>query len=80
MYRPLVKPTQEDYERYWTTHAQPMGLVDHHQSVVLTVFIDTGLIEVTSREHCHIAANFCAKIARSHQDLDIFSHIRRSYH
>ncbi|KAF9316914.1 hypothetical protein BG003_001402 [Podila horticola] len=40
-----VKPTQEDYERYWTTHAQPMGLVDHHQSVVLTVFIDTGLIE-----------------------------------
>lgn len=40
-----VKPSQEDYERYWTTHAQPMGLVDHHQSVVLTVFIDTGLIE-----------------------------------
>ncbi|KAG0039519.1 hypothetical protein BGZ82_007914 [Podila clonocystis] len=40
-----VKPTQEDYERYWTIHAQPMGLVDHHQSVVLTVFIDTGLIE-----------------------------------
>ncbi|KAF9327607.1 hypothetical protein BG006_009105 [Podila minutissima] len=40
-----VKPTQEDYERYWTTHAQPMGLVDHHQSVVLTLFIDTGLIE-----------------------------------
>lgn len=41
-----VKPTQEDLESYWGANLQPLGLVDHHQSVVLTVFIDAGLIEV----------------------------------
>ncbi|KAG0211245.1 hypothetical protein BGX33_004424 [Mortierella sp. NVP41] len=40
-----IKPTQEDLESYWGSNLQPLGLVDHHQSVVLTVFIDAGLIE-----------------------------------
>ncbi|KAF9182652.1 hypothetical protein BGZ50_004785 [Haplosporangium sp. Z 11] len=40
-----IKPTQEDLESYWMTNLQPLGLVDHHLSVVLTVFIDVGLIE-----------------------------------
>ncbi|KAK5821402.1 Rapamycin-insensitive companion of mTOR, N-term-domain-containing protein [Linnemannia elongata] len=40
-----IKPTQEDLESYWGNNLQPLGLVDHHQSVVLTVFIDAGLIE-----------------------------------
>ncbi|KAF8942829.1 hypothetical protein BGZ47_006093 [Haplosporangium gracile] len=40
-----IKPTQEDLESYWGNNLQPLGLVDHHHSVVLTVFIDAGLIE-----------------------------------
>ncbi|KAG0275117.1 hypothetical protein BGZ95_009172, partial [Linnemannia exigua] len=40
-----IKPTQEDLESYWGSNLQPLGLVDHHQSVVLTIFIDAGLIE-----------------------------------
>ncbi|KAF9560454.1 hypothetical protein EC968_006211 [Mortierella alpina] len=40
-----IKPTQEDLDNYWETNLEPLGLVDHHQSVVLTVFIDAGLIE-----------------------------------
>ncbi|GJJ68152.1 rapamycin-insensitive companion of mTOR [Entomortierella parvispora] len=40
-----VKPTQEDLDSYWSSNLQPLGLVDHHQSVVLTVFIDAGLLE-----------------------------------
>ncbi|KAF9126477.1 hypothetical protein BGW39_006597 [Mortierella sp. 14UC] len=42
-----IKPTQEDLESYWGSNLQPLGLVDHHQSVVLTIFIDAGLIETT---------------------------------
>ncbi|KAG0286513.1 hypothetical protein BGZ96_009391 [Linnemannia gamsii] len=42
-----VKPSQDDLESYWGNNLQPLGLVDHHQSVVLTVFIDAGLIETT---------------------------------
>lgn len=44
----LVKPTQEELDSYWGSSLQPLGLVDHHQSVVLTVFIDAGLLEVSS--------------------------------
>ncbi|KAF9959695.1 hypothetical protein BGZ70_008784 [Mortierella alpina] len=40
-----IKPTQEDLDNYWEANLEPLGLVDHHQSVVLTVFIDAGLIE-----------------------------------
>ncbi|KAF9286034.1 hypothetical protein BGZ68_003305 [Mortierella alpina] len=40
-----IKPTQEDLDSYWESNLEPLGLVDHHQSVVLTVFIDAGLIE-----------------------------------
>ncbi|KAI1315132.1 hypothetical protein EDD11_001279 [Mortierella claussenii] len=40
-----VKPTQEELDGYWGSNLQPLGLVDHHQSVVLTVFIEAGLIE-----------------------------------
>ncbi|KAF8934324.1 hypothetical protein BGZ58_005786 [Dissophora ornata] len=40
-----IKPSQEDLDSYWGSNLQPLGLVDHHQSVVLTVFIDAGLIE-----------------------------------
>ncbi|KAG0378575.1 hypothetical protein BGX24_003458 [Mortierella sp. AD032] len=40
-----IKPTPEDLESYWGSNLQPLGLVDHHQSVVLTIFIDAGLIE-----------------------------------
>ncbi|KAF9928127.1 hypothetical protein FBU30_002629 [Linnemannia zychae] len=40
-----IKPTQDDLESYWGSNLQPLGIVDHHQSVVLTVFIDAGLIE-----------------------------------
>ncbi|KAG0307192.1 hypothetical protein BGZ98_000828 [Dissophora globulifera] len=43
--RHTVKPTQEDLDSYWGSNLQPLGLLDHHQSVVLTVFIDAGLIE-----------------------------------
>ncbi|KAG0222326.1 hypothetical protein BGX31_009204 [Mortierella sp. GBA43] len=35
----------EDLDNYWESNLEPLGLVDHHQSVVLTVFIDAGLIE-----------------------------------
>ncbi|KAF9918100.1 hypothetical protein BX616_010197 [Lobosporangium transversale] len=41
-----VKPTQDDLDSYWESNLQPLGLVDHHQSIVLTVFIDAGLIEM----------------------------------
>ncbi|KAF9434712.1 hypothetical protein BGZ76_007560 [Entomortierella beljakovae] len=40
-----VKPTQEDFDGYWGSNIPPLGLVDNHQSVVLTVFIEAGLIE-----------------------------------
>ncbi|KAK3821257.1 MAG: Rapamycin-insensitive companion of mTOR, N-term-domain-containing protein [Benniella sp.] len=40
-----IKPTQEDLDSHWGSNLEPLGLVDHHQSVVLTVFIDAGLIE-----------------------------------
>ncbi|KAG0047318.1 hypothetical protein BGZ83_007616 [Gryganskiella cystojenkinii] len=40
-----VKPTQDELDSYWDANLQPLGLVDHHQSVVLTVFIDSGLLE-----------------------------------
>ncbi|KAG0211914.1 hypothetical protein BGX28_007196 [Mortierella sp. GBA30] len=40
-----IKPTQQDLDNYWESNLEPLGLVDHHQSVVLTVFIDAGLIE-----------------------------------
>ncbi|KAG0367283.1 hypothetical protein BGZ54_004111 [Gamsiella multidivaricata] len=40
-----IKPTQEDLDSHWGSNLEPLGLMDHHQSVVLTVFIDAGLIE-----------------------------------
>ncbi|KAG0003995.1 hypothetical protein BGZ65_001104, partial [Modicella reniformis] len=40
-----IKPTQGELDSYWGSNLEPLGLVDHHQSIVLTVFIDAGLIE-----------------------------------
>ncbi|KAG0264471.1 hypothetical protein DFQ27_001208 [Actinomortierella ambigua] len=40
-----VKPKEEELEEYWKAHKEMFGLVDHHQSVVLTVFLEAGLME-----------------------------------
>ncbi|KAF9580285.1 hypothetical protein BGW38_003131, partial [Lunasporangiospora selenospora] len=40
-----VKPTPEDLDNYMIANFQELGLVDHHQSIVLTLFLEAGLIE-----------------------------------
>ncbi|KAF9976709.1 hypothetical protein BGZ73_008016 [Actinomortierella ambigua] len=41
----LFKPKQKELDEYWEAHKELFGLVDHHQSIVLTVFLEAGLME-----------------------------------
>ncbi|KAG0237035.1 hypothetical protein BGW42_001928 [Actinomortierella wolfii] len=41
----MGKPTLQEMEEYREMHKELFGLVDHHQSVVLTIFLEAGLLE-----------------------------------
>ncbi|KAG0239686.1 hypothetical protein BGW41_007569 [Actinomortierella wolfii] len=41
----VSKPTLQEMEEYREMHKELFGLVDHHQSVVLTIFLEAGLLE-----------------------------------